>query len=115
MFPTKTDFTVAGDTSETVHQVVVPCRCTIQAIQATPDADPGDAETITVKSGSDTIGVLTFGSDIAAGATGTYVADSTNGKLVLDAGAVITLTITALTAAAVFAGYVDFDEYARTT
>lgn len=115
MFQTKTDFTVEGTTSETVHQIIVPCRCTIQEIQATPDADPGDAETITIAQGGTDIGVLTFGTDIAAGAVGVYAADATNGKMVLAAGSVVTLTITALTAAATFAGYIDFDEYARTT
>jgi len=115
MFPSKTDFSITGTTSETVHQILVPCRCTVQSIQATPSADPGDAETITIAQGGTDIGVLTFGTDIAAGATGTYVADSTNGKLVLAADSVVTLTITALTAGAVFAGHIDFDEYARTT
>lgn len=113
MMPNILTLAVAGDTSEVTSYTVAPCRCTLKSIQAACDADPGDAETITVKAGSDTVGVLTYGADIVAGATGTYVADSTNGNHVFDEGDVVTLVVSALTAAANFNGYLEIDEFAR--
>lgn len=115
MFPKLIPFVALGATGgATNFYVPIPTRCTVKSVQAAPNADPGDAETITVADGSDTIGVLTFGTDIAAGATGTYAADSTNGSKVIDAGDVLKLTVTQLTAAATFTGYIEIDEYART-
>lgn len=116
MFPKKISFSVLGATGGTVSiYVPLPSRCTIKSIQASPNADPGDAETITLKTGANTVGTLTFGTDIAAGATGTYAADSTYGETVFEADAVVSLTVSQLTAAATFNGYIEIDEYARTT
>ena len=108
-------FSILGSSSAAVDfYVPVPLRCTILGMQAACSADPGDAETITLASGSNTIGVLTFGSTIAAGAVGTYAADATHGNDVLAAGGVLKLTISQLTAAATFCGYIEFDQFACT-
>ena len=93
--------------------VVTPCRCTVKGMQAVCDADPGDAETITISDGTNDIGVLTYGTGIAAGATGTFTADSTNGDTVFAAGDTIQIDITQLTADTEFNGYIKIDEFAR--
>ena len=110
------DFSVLGATGGgVIAHIPAPYRCTIQKIQASPDADPGDAETLTVKSGSNTVGVLTFGTDIAAGATGTYVKNSTYGETVFEKDDIIKVEASTLTAAASFKGYIEIDPHARTT
>lgn len=116
MFPRNIPFSVTGATgAATTVYIPVPCRCTILSAQASPSADPGDAETITFADGSTDVGVLTFGTDIAAGATGTYAADADDGENIFDAGDVIKVTVSQLTAAATFHGYIEIDEYCRTT
>jgi hypothetical protein len=116
MFPKKIDFNLLGATgAATTFYAVIPTRCTVKGMQAACSADPGDAETITIKSGANTVGVLTYGTGIAAGAKGTYAADSTYGETVFAAEGVITIVISQLTAAATFCGYIELDEYARTT
>ena len=72
--------------------ITAPFDCTVLDVQCTAQGDPGDAETVTVSEGGTTVGVATFGTDIAAGAKATYVADTTNGDRVVDKGDVITLT-----------------------
>ena len=116
MMPKTIDFNLLGSSTGTAtFYLVAPCRCTIKSAQAACSADPGDAETITLNDGTNDVGVLTYGTDIAAGATGTYAADSTHGETVFAAGAAIKVTISQLTAAATFSGYVEIDEHARTT
>jgi len=108
-------FSILGATGATADfYVPVPYACTIKTVQAAASADPGDAETITVAKASTTVGVLTYGSTIAAGAVGTYAADATGGETKLAAGDVIKLTISQLTAAATFVGYIQIDPFAMT-
>lgn len=115
MFPKLIPFSIIGGTGGALDfYVPLPVRCVVRNIQAAASADPGDAETITAVSGSTNIGVLTYGSSIAPGATGTYVADATTGGTVLAAGSVVKLTISQLTAAATFVGYIEVDEFAMT-
>ena len=115
MFPKIVPFSIIGGTGSTLDfYVPLPVRCTIKPIQAAASADPGDAETITALDGSNTVGVLTYGSSIAPGATGTYAADATYGATIFDAGDVVKLTISQLTAAATFVGYIVVDEFALT-
>lgn len=115
MFPSKIDFTLlASESGAVTFYVPVPVRCTVKTVQATPSVDPGDADTITIYDGSNTVGVLTYGSDIDPGDTGTYVADSTYGETVFDAGDSIKIVISQVTAAATFCGYIVLDEFART-
>jgi len=116
MFPkSKIDFSLLGATGgATTFYIPVPSRSTIKTVQAACSADPGDGETITVSKGSTTVGVLTYGTDIAAGATGVYAADSTGGETIFAAGEVVKVVISQLTAAATFCGYIEFDEFART-
>ena len=109
-------FSVTGATNaDTVFYIPVPSKCTVLTAQAACSADPGDGETIVFASGSTNVGTLTFGTDIAAGATGTYAADATNGETVFSAGGSIKATISTLTAAATFVDYVEVDEFARVT
>lgn len=113
-FPNIVPFYALGATGATADfYAVMPVRCTIKSIQAACSADPGDGETITIYDGSNEVGVLTFGSSIAAGATGTYAANATYGNTVFEAGDVVKITVSQVTAAAVFNGLIYIDEFAR--
>ncbi len=116
MIPTKIDvsFPVAITTVTTFY-AVVPCRCNVKDIKLACSIDPGDNETVTVTSGGVAIGVVDFGSGVTAGDIGTYTADSTTGETVLAAGAVLKFVTTSCTAATHLVGYVELDQYARTT
>ena len=94
-------FTIQGAfaTAATTERFVVPYDCVVRDAKAVVNADPGDAETISIINGSSTIATLTFGTDIAAGATGTFAKDSTNGNTVLSEGDVLEFTTSAATAA----------------
>lgn len=98
------------------HYFVVPYRCTLRNVTGIVQADPGDAETITFteNSASTALGVLTFGTTIAAGATGTWTADTTDGAHVLAAGELIKM-VTSAAAAAQCDLDIELDPYARTT
>lgn len=98
------------------HYFIVPYRCTLRNITGIVQGDPGDDETITFTESvaSTALGVLTFGNDIAAGATGTWVADSTTGAHVLEAGELIKM-VTSTAAAAQCNLDIELDPYARTT
>lgn len=93
---------------------LVPYRCTLRTVSGIVQADPGDGETITMtNNGDDTgLGVLTFGTDIAAGATGVWVADATNGSQVLEKGDIIKI-VTSAGAVAQCDLNIEFDPYAR--
>lgn len=107
------DVSILGATAAaSSHYYPAPFRCTVRGLDLAPNADPGDAETVTVKKGSDSVGVLTFGTDIAAGASGTYVSDTTNGHLVFNEGDNIILEISQLTAVATFNGSIKIDPFA---
>ena len=116
MIPKKIDvsFPVAITTVTTFY-AVAPCRCTITDIKLACSIDPGDDETFTVTVGGTSIGVVDMGTAIAAGDIGTYTADATTGETVIEAGAAIKFVTTSMTAASHFTGYVEVDQYARTT
>lgn len=117
MFPkAKLDFSLLGSASAAAtFYIPVPARCTVKNIQAACSVDPGDADTITISKGDTTVGVLTYGTDIAAGATGVFAADATHGETIFEAGEVIKVVISQLAAAATFCGSIVLDEYARVT
>ena len=102
------------------HYFIVPYRCTLRDFTGIVQADPGDDETITVTheptvGGTSTaLGVLTFGNTIAAGAIGTWVADTTTGNTVLGEGEYIVM-VTSTAAAAQCNCDLELDPYARTT
>ena len=97
---------------------LVPYRCTVREISAIVQADPGDAETITVTYGataataSTAIGTLTFGSTIAAGATATWAADATTGDTVCAEGGFLKFVTSAASAANCDID-IELDPYAR--
>ncbi len=90
-----------------------PYRCTVRDVVACVQADPGDGETLTFANGSDTLGVATFGTTIAAGALATWVADATNGNKVLAEGDLIKITSSTATAADCIIN-LELDPIART-
>lgn len=97
----------------------VPYRCTLRNVSGIVQADPGDAETITFTGGATTaaataLGTLTFGSDIAAGAVGTWAADATTGNTVLAAGSYIKM-VTSAASAAKCDLIIELDPFARVT
>lgn len=108
------DFNLLGSTGGAVDfYIPAPFDLQIKGVQAACSAYPGDGETLTFVENAQTIGVLTFGSGISPGATGTYAADATYGTKTVDAGDAIKITISQLTAAATFSGYIDVDPYCR--
>ena len=87
-----------GTTGGTTRYWTVPYRCTFRDLIAVAgNSDPGDAETVTVVNATQsvTLGVATFGSDIAAGAKATWVADTTYGDTVCASGDILTFCATA--------------------
>lgn len=96
----------------------VPYRCTLRDIDGIVQADPGDAETLTVTGGATiatattALGVLTFGTDIAAGAVGSWVEDTTTGGTVIEAGSYLKF-VTSAAAAAVLDLNIQLDPHAR--
>jgi len=106
-----------GTDSEQTYYIEVPYRCTILDVRATAqNSDIGDADTVTVLSDSTTVGVATFGTDIAAGAMATYVADTTNGKTVFAANTTVKVVVSALDASGDRVHVaIELDPYARTT
>jgi hypothetical protein len=106
-------YSVSGAVS---NYMAVPYRCTLRNVLAALQGDPGDsgANEITVKdSAGDTLGVVAFGDDVAAGDTGTFTPDSTNGNKVLEKGSVIEIETATATAAADAHLSVEFDPYGR--
>lgn len=85
-FQHQTAFATGADTTTYLQ---LPYRCTMRDLKGIVQDDPGNGETITVTYGATiatattAIGVLTFGTDIAAGAVGAWVADSTDGETVM--------------------------------
>ena len=106
----------ASGATTTYHPLLF--KCTLRDVTAVVQADPGDAETITVYYGataataSTTMGVLTFGSDIAAGAKATWAADATYGDTVMEAGGFLKFVTSAASAANVHID-IELDPYAR--
>jgi len=96
----------------------LPYRCTVRAIGGIVQANPGNAETITVTNeatvgGTSTaVGVLTFGSSIDAGAIGTWTADATYGDTVFAAGSFLKFVTSAASAANCDID-IELDPYAR--
>jgi len=90
----------------------------VRNISGIVQADPGDEEAITVTGeatvdgDSTNIGVLTFGTEIAAGAIGTWAADATAGDTVLEAGTFLKF-VTSVADAANCDIDIELDPYAR--
>lgn len=84
-------------TGGTARYWQVPYRCTFRDLIAIAgNSDIGDSKTVTVANATQsvTLGVATFGTDIAAGAKATWVADTTNGDTVCAEGDILTFTAT---------------------
>jgi hypothetical protein len=92
----------------TTSYMVVPYNCVLRDAKAIVDGDPGDGETISLLNDSKTIGKVTFGSGITAGAMGTYAPDETNGELTLMANSSLSI-VTSDAAAANFHLDVELD------
>lgn len=96
----------------------VPYRCTLRNVIGIVQADPGDAQTVTVSGGDDAstatteLGVLTFGTDIAAGAIGEWAPDADSGNTILEEGAVLKF-VTSVGTAANLDLNIELDPYAR--
>lgn len=96
----------------------LPYRCTVRNISGIVQEDPGDEEAITVTGeatvdgDSTNIGVLTFGTEIAAGAIGTWTPDATAGDTVLEAGTFLKF-VTSTASAANCDIDIELDPYAR--
>lgn len=96
----------------------LPYKCTMRNLRGIVQADPGDDETVTVTYGATAatattaIGVMTFGTDIAAGAVGTWVADTTTGDTVMAADGFLKF-VTSAAATAVCDLDIELDPYAR--
>lgn len=119
MLDTVISLGLVGTNAASTYFVQAPYRCTILDVRATAqNSDIGDADTVVVTSGigGTDVGTATFGSDIAAGAKATYAPDTTNGKLVVAAGAIIQVVVSQLDAAGDRVHVeIELDPFARTT
>ena len=106
---------LSANGSPTVRYFVCPYKCTVRDLIGAVSLDVGDDETVTLINYTDTktLGVLAFGSDIAAGAKGTWTPDVTNGNYVNDVGDVLEFTITDCTVAGVFEMLLELDPKCR--
>jgi len=117
-----THVTATANGAAVTTYLEVPYRCTVLDIAGIVQADPGDAQTVTVTNEATVggtaiaLGVLTFGSVIAAGAIGTYVANATTGKSVLAKGSFLKFVTSADgDAVAILDMSIELDPHARTT
>jgi len=107
-----------GNSAASYSRVIVPelpaaNKYTVRNAVAVCIADPGDAQTLTLTGDSVTLGVLLFGSSIAAGAVAGWTADATNGDHELPAGTVLLLTGSATGDAVALWAEIELDEHAR--
>ena len=117
MYRSIIDVGLLGKDSGVSYLITAPYDLVLKDVIATAAIDDiGDADTVTVSEDSDTLGVATFGSDIAAGAKATYVADTTNGEKVVQEGDTVTIAVSALGASTsrVFV-QLEVDPFCRTT
>ena len=106
------DFCLVGSTGgAATFYIAAPVDMKIKGVQASNSGIHTGVETITISENSQTIGVLTYATGAAVGATGTYAADATYGTKTVNAGDVISVVITQLGAASTYCGYIDFDPY----
>lgn len=117
-FDTTLQHKTAFAAGATTTYLTVPYRCTFRNLTGIVQGDPGDAETLTVTGGATAatattaLGVLTFGTDIAAGATGTWAADATTGETILEEGYFLKF-VTSAAAAADCDLNIELDPHAR--
>ena len=92
-----------------------PYACTFRDLKGVVNIDPGDDETITVTNATQvtTVGVLLFGSDIAANALGAWTADVTSGEIVIAKDDILVFTSSDCTAAACFTLIAELDPKCR--
>jgi len=97
------------------YTFVCPYKCTVRDLIGAVNVDPGDAESVTLTNAtqSTTLGVLLWGSTIAANAKGIWTADVTEGDTVNNAGDVLVFTVTQVTAAATFSLILELDPKCR--
>jgi len=92
-----------GLNSAGTYFFTMPYRAKVKTIYATAqNSDIGDADTVTIYdglAGTNTVGVATFDSDIAAGAKATYAKNATYGETIYAAGTVVKVVVSALDAA----------------
>ena len=106
---------VLGIVGVATYPFVCPYKCTVRSLIGAVSADPGDDETVTLTNATDskTLGVLTFGNDIAANAKGVWTADVTNGDYVNDEGDVLLFTTSDCAAIANFSMILELDPKCR--
>lgn len=105
---------VPAGTSAVTAYIPVPRACTILNAWSTVSGDPGADVTITLLSGSTTVGTITVADESTAGTVDTYVRDSTGGFTKFTAGSALKVTVSAPTSSAGFELVIELDEYART-
>jgi hypothetical protein len=107
-FPVLTAWT-SGSALTTYFQV--PFRCTLRNVAGALDDDPGDAETILFKDGANTVGTLTFDTDVSAGDKGVFTKDTTYGDTIFDEGDLITIVNSSADATAGCHVLIELDPY----
>ena len=115
--------TVFASGGEVTTYFQLPYECTLRAVTGIVQGDPGDDETITITGGgsvasgaggaTNALGVLTFGSDIAAGAVGSWTPNITTGGMTLLSGSLLKLVASQGTAACDIDIDIELDPYAR--
>jgi hypothetical protein len=111
--------TMAFASSAKTSYFQVPYRCTLREVSGIVQGDPGEDQTVTVTNEptvggtASTLGVLTFGEEITAGAVGAWAADADEGAMVMEKGEFIKF-VTSVGADAVLNMNIELDPYART-
>lgn len=108
---------VTANGSATYSYFRAPYRCTIGDFRMVVQTDPGDSDTGTLiaKTGSETLGVATFGATLSGGDTVAWVRDTTNGFHVVDEGEILQVTFSSAAAAAYVLMQLKLNPYAQTT
>ena len=111
MFPVN----VLGIVGVATYPFVCPYKCTVRDLAGAVSADPGDDETVTLTNltQTKTLGVLTFGNNIAANAKGVFTPDSTNGNFINAVGDVLLFTTSDCAAVANFSMMLELDPKCR--
>lgn len=95
VFPIRIGF----DTGAQTYYMPAPYKCTVRNAWGILDGDPGDDDTITIRSGTTAVATLTFGATVAAGDVAVFARDATNGDTEFAEGAGINFLTSAAAAA----------------
>lgn len=96
---------ITFDSGAVTGYLILPTECTLRDVTSVVQADPGDGDTITITGGgsvasgasgaTNALGLITFGSGLAAGAAGAWSGDATTGNMTLLSGSLLKMVTSA--------------------